>query len=257
MKRLLCGICLSILTGCTVSTHILAQTKENIKNLVEVTEYVDDFYETKIGSETENWYGIGENRNGDKVSGQLLKIDGLIYFSILFSPGLNLGCAVEQESTMEIKLTNSAIVEFIYINDTKCDNFGSLLFLPISVDELINESDQEEKQIMSNTLLEHMVLKHMDAKMDLLKKYDWEIIRIRGSEGYTDFKPNYSPGKGIWNLDSDSLKNKLKKPKLYFQRYYNQTGYGDGAWAVSDNKLQKIQNPEQFFRQHLIAIDQK
>jgi hypothetical protein len=253
MKRLQLLIPILIfLMNCVFSTAILAQTKDNNESLVEVTEHVDDFYETIMFSETEIWYGFGKKRNGDKVSGKLRKTGGVIYFTLLFSSGQNFGCAVERKSKMEIKLTNSSIVEFIYIEDTTCDNFLGLSFIPLSIDELINESDQEEKQITANTMLEHM-----DAKMDLLKKYDWEIIRITGTEGYIDFKPNHSKGVGMWGLDSDSLKNEIKNPKLYLQRYYHQAGFGDGAWAVTNNKLQKIQSPEQFFRQHLIAIDQK
>ncbi len=253
MKRLLLLIpVLIFLTNCVVSTAILAQTKDNIENLVEVTEHVDEhvdeFYETRNVTrfiDTEMWYGFGKDKNGYKISGKIFKFDDDIIKFNTSSYNVNLGCI----DTMEIKLTNSKIVEFAQLNDTDCNDFESVTFIPLSRGQIYYLETVADTSYLTD---KQLIIEH---NLNLLKQYDWQIIRIRGSEGYTDFKPNYSNGVGIWGLNSDSLKNKLKKPKLYFQAYYHQIG--DGAWAVSDNKLQKIQNPEQFFRQHLIAIDQK
>ena len=172
----------------------------DIESTVEATVEVDEFDKSKRIL-TETWFDFGTTKGkyGTKISGSIIKANDIIMFSITYYG--NLGCMAEDRSTMSVKLTNGDIVEFIQISKTDCSSdYPSARFLPMS-------KDQFNKLTNINQFTDLAA-----DNLELLRQYDWDTIRLRGTEYHTDIIPN---------------------------------------------KTGKNPNPEQFFRQHLIAIDQK
>ena len=166
---------------------------EQIETSVTATTTVDEFDKSKKIT-TESWTKFGKDNSGRIISGKLIRVDELTVFSISYSG--DLGCFSEYSSTMKVKLANGEVIEFSQISDTDCGDYPTARFIPLTREQL---KDPEYKDVMTDN-------------MELLKNYDWETIRLNGSEYYTDISPNQS---------------------------------------------KKITNPEQFFRQHIIAADKE
>lgn len=164
-----------------------------IETTVKATIEVDEFEKSKR-IKTENWAQFGKDVAGRTINGSLIRVDDLTAFSISYSG--EIGCMSEYTTTLKVKLTNGQIIEFSQVSDTDCGSSPSAIFIPINK-ELGNEPNFNE--LMSDNI-------------DMLKQYDWETIRLNGTEYYTDIKPNPN---------------------------------------------RRIEKPEQFFRQHLIAADKK
>jgi len=159
----------------------------NVKVDVEVDEFSGDKKCT-----TKRWYKFGINNLKYTISGWLFKKTDVIVFYIQYSD--ELGCFSQARSKMLVKLTNGEVIEFTQITDTECGENEIVGFIPVSKDEM-KEGDYKEL---------------MKERIKTLKEYDWETIRLHGTEYYTDIKPNTT---------------------------------------------NSIDNPEQFFRQHIIAIE--
>ncbi|WP_066757900.1 hypothetical protein [Crocinitomix algicola] len=162
-----------------------------INSTVKATVEVDEFEKTKKIT-TERWSRFGVNNVSETISGYLFRVDDLTVFSITYSG--DLGCLSEYSTTMKVKLTNGNVIEFAQISDTECGDNETARFIPLTRDQLKDESFQSI----------------LDENIEQLKQFDWETIRINGSEYYTDISPK---------------------------------------------KSGKVPNPEQFFRQHIIAAD--
>jgi len=167
----------------------ITEIESNVKATVEI----DEFSKAKK-IRTENWTKFGKNPFGGTINGSLAKVDDFTVFIISYSG--NLGCLSEYDSTMKVKLTNGEIIEFSQISDTDCGDNPSARFIPLTREQL---KDPDLKDLLKDNL-------------EILRQFDWETIRVQGTEYYTDISPNVS---------------------------------------------RKMENPEQFFRQHLIAVDKK
>ena len=165
----------------------------DIESTVEATVEVDEFENSKKIT-TENWSKIGKDKAGNTISGNLLRVDKLTVFTISYTG--DSGCFSENRTTMKVKLTNGEIIEFVQLSDTECGDYPTVRFIPLTIDQM---KDPDLYSILADNL-------------DVLRQYDWETIRINGTEYYTDIRPNPS---------------------------------------------QRVEKPEQFFRQHLIAADRK
>lgn len=130
---------------------------------------------------------FGKNEHGSIINGSLIRVDDLTLFTISFSS--DLGCLSEYSSTMKIKLTNGEIVEFSQISDTDCGDYPTARFIPLKKEQL---KDPNFKALMGDNL-------------DLLKQFDWETIRIQGTEYYTDIVPN--------------VFRKIEKPEQFFRQH--------------------------------------
>ncbi len=160
---------------------------------VSATVEVDEFNKSKK-IQTESWTRFAENTLRNYISGSMLKVNDITVMLLSYSG--DLGCLSEYNSTLKVKLTNGEIIEFSQISDTDCGDFPSANFIPITREQ---QKDPNFQEILEENL-------------KLLANYDWETIRLNGSEYYTDLVPRTS---------------------------------------------NKISNPEQFFRQHLSAINSK
>lgn len=158
----------------------------DIETTVEATVEIDEFEKTKK-IRTESWSKFGKNKLGRIISGNLIRVDDLTVFSISYSG--DLGCMSEYNTTMKVKLTNGEIIEFAQISDTDCGDYPTARFIPIKKEQL---KDPNFKSILKDNL-------------ELLKQYDWETIRINGSEYYTDIIPNPS--------------RKMEKPEQFFRQH--------------------------------------
>ncbi len=158
----------------------------DIESTVEATVEVDEFDKSKK-IRTESWSKFGKNKLGRTISGSLIRVDDLTVFSISYSG--DLGCMSEYSTTMKVKLTNGEIVEFSQISDTDCGDYPTARFIPLKKEQL---KDPNLKNLMADNL-------------DLLKQYDWETIRINGSEYYTDIIPNPS--------------RRMEKPEQFFRQH--------------------------------------
>lgn len=158
----------------------------NVKAIVTV----DELEGTK-SIYTDSWYNFGSNELEKSISGSIRSVDGLITINLTYYGDL---CLVQGGSMASIKLTNGDIIKCIFIDETNCNGSSTGgYFAPLDHDQ-VNATNY--KSIMEDNI-------------NLLAKYDWELIRIQGKEYYTDIHPK-----------------------------------------VSD----KIDHPEQFFRQHISAI---
>lgn len=165
-----------------------------IETTVKATVKVDEFKNSKTIL-TEKWRNFAIDKVGNFISGSLLQTPELLGLSITYSG--DLGCLSEYSGKMEVKLANGDIVEFFQISDTDCSSsFQTASFIPTSREDM---KKTNFKQIH-------------DDNIELLKQYDWALIRLYGSKYNTTLTPN-------------TTKNILK--------------------------------PEQFFRQHIIAAEQK
>lgn len=173
-----------------------------IETTVKASVSVDEFSKHKR-IETETWFSFGKYDAGRKINGQVVLVadpnNGVLseLYSVMITVSGMTGCLSKNSSTMQVKLSNGEVVEFIQVTSTECGDNPSVGFVPANLAELDNPE---------------MFLQKMNNNLDLLRQYDWETIRIRGTKGYIDFKPN---------------------------------------------PTQKAPNPEQFFRQHLVAAQNK
>jgi len=152
-----------------ISNKAVTYIESNVKATVEV----DEFEKTKKIT-TETWKSFGKNTLNKTIYGSLFRLDDLTVFTILYTG--DLGCLSQHSSTMKVKLTNGQIIEFSQISDTKCGDFTSAKFIPLTREQL--------KIADYKTLL--------NENLEILKQFDWETIRIHGSEYYTDITPNPS-----------------------------------------------------------------
>ena len=131
-------------------------------NTVEATIEEDEFTGNKW-IETDLWDRFAANTNGTNLSAYFqVNFNGAVQLRARWNK--NLGCFIKYESTLEVKLVNGTIVEFVFIDDTFCSDYESVVFAPLPSE--------------SNSILEN------------LQTYDWEMIRITSSSKKTDFKPN-------------------------------------------------------------------
>ncbi len=157
-----------------------------ILNTVKATIEVDQFDKTKIIT-TDNWLNFGIDKLDHHISGNLISVDDLTVFAITYDG--NLGCMAEHSTTLKVKLTNGKIIEFSQISNTDCGRNASAKFMPLKKEQI---KDPNFKNLMIENLT-------------LLEQYDWEAIRIKGSEHQIDIKPN--------------LSSEIEKPEQFFRQH--------------------------------------
>lgn len=157
---------------------------------VKATVEVDEFNKSKK-IKTETWTRFGENKFKSYISGSIIKIDDLTVFIISYSG--DLGCLSEYDGSLKIKLTNDEIIECAQISDTDCGDYPSAKYLPLTRDQL---KDSDYKEIIHENI-------------NLLQTHDWEMIRLKGTEYYTDIYPRSS--------------KKIEKPEQFFRQHLSAT----------------------------------
>ncbi|MEN2282225.1 hypothetical protein AAGF08_08805 [Algoriphagus sp. SE2] len=168
------------------------QNPTEIESTVKVSVVADEFTGDKLKT-SDVWLVFGENEpTRNTISGYAFQKSSIPVFYLRYSG--DLGCMSQLRSTMMVKLTNGEVIEFTQITDTECGDAETVGFIPATKEQI--ESGDYEVFVLEN--------------IEQLKSYDWETIRISGTEYYSDLKP------------------KVNK---------------------------KIPNPEQFFRQHIIALE--
>ena len=160
-----------------------------IESNVEVDKKKDEF-SGEVSVTTKNWVAFGTNSTYNMLSGYVFQKATVPVFYFIYTG--DLGCMSKYRSTMKVKLSSGDIIDFIQITDTECGENELVGFMACTKDDLNNDY----KSVI-------------DDNLKLLKAYDWETIRIQGTEYYTDIKPRTT---------------------------------------------RKIEKPEQFFRQHIIAL---
>ena len=91
-----------------------------------------------------------------------------------FTISNNIGCLSEYEGRALIKLTDGTIIEGIQIGSTDCSAPLSARYIPITREE--SKSDEG--------------IELMKERIEVLKATPIETIRIYGTKGKADFKPN-------------------------------------------------------------------
>ncbi|WP_088339623.1 hypothetical protein [Robiginitalea sediminis] len=163
-----------------------------IETTVMATVEVDDFSGKKSAS-TETWNSFARGPLTSLSGSAYMTETGIISFPFIVSG--DLGCLVKWQSTMQIKLSNDAVVTLTYISDTDCGDV--VLGSWVALEPTDAENPNFESIISENN--------------ELLKTYDWVKIRVTGSDVYADLEPR--------------------------------------------NSNRSMPNPEQFFRQHIIALE--
>ncbi len=129
---------------------------------VEATIIEDEFTGEKY-TETDLWNRFATSTNGTYLAAYFQNNDkGAVQLRVRWNK--NLGCLIQYESTLGVKLSNGTIVEFLYIDKTFCDDWEAVVFAPLA---------KKKNGILEN-----------------LQTYDWEMIRITADSKKTDFKPN-------------------------------------------------------------------
>ena len=144
---------------------------------------------------TKSWDKIGNSNLKRKLTASMKYYNEGIYGLSVFFP-VDLGCMSSHSSKLQVKLVNGDVVEFSYVSKTDCGDYVTGTFVPLTDEEIRMPNAKET----------------LKSNIDKLATYDWESIRITGSEYYSTIKPN---------------------------------------------KTKKITNPEQFFRNHILAIRSK
>jgi len=157
-----------------------------VESTVKATVEIDEFSKSKK-TRTESWSKFGKNKLGRTISGSLIRVDDITVFTISYYG--DLGCLSEYNSTMKVKLTNGEIIEFSQISDTDCGDYPTARFIPIKKEQT---KDPNFKDLLADNL-------------EILKQFDWETIRIQGTEYYTDIIPNVS--------------RKIEKPEQFFRQH--------------------------------------
>jgi hypothetical protein len=140
---------------------------------VEVVSSTDEFSNV-ITKTTDAWSSIGESKNKNRLTAYM-KYTGEILFLYLLLPA-DLGCLVEKQSKLEVKLKNDDVVQFIYYNKTDCGRYSNGAFLPLAKEDLTNTD-------FKNIMLENI---------EKLKSSPWNAIRLTGSEYFTNILPRNS-----------------------------------------------------------------
>jgi hypothetical protein len=160
-----------------------------IQKNVTVRVNTDDFTGVQRIT-TGNWGNFGKAKHDSslKISGNLVKADGIIAFDIFYQE--DLGCIEDGISTMNVKLINGEIINFINISND-CKSSQTFRFLPMKREDF---NDENFKKII-------------EVNLAKLQKSDWEVIRITGAEFYVDIIPNKTPV--------------IKEPEQFFRQHIN------------------------------------
>lgn len=142
--------------------------------MVKTTVEVDEFDNSKTFT-TERWSRFAQDEARGTLSAMLLLVDeGVISLGVFYTK--DLGCLSQNRSTLEVKLANGEVVEFTQFSRTDCSNSPSAFFIPVGADELKSLSVEEVKTLVAE-------------RYAAMKEHDWSIIRLRGTNYYTDLKP--------------------------------------------------------------------
>ena len=151
MKVLIISTLLLISYSC-FSQIINEEYLEGLRNgTVEATIIEDEFTGKKV-IETNLWDRFTTSTNGTYLSAWFqVDQDGAVQLRVRWNK--NLGCFItavspfEYENTLEVKLNNGNIVEFVYIDKNFCSEYEAVAFAPLPFE--------------SNSILEN------------LQTYDW------------------------------------------------------------------------------------
>ncbi len=166
------------------SRKLLGKVKTKVK--------VDQFDNSKTIT-TDSWLEFAADKGNYTVNASMGKFEDYTYLKLAYSG--DLGCLSQHSSMLKVKLSSGDIVEWLQISNTICGQTAYANFVPVTQQDMKKQKEDFDEIISHN--------------LGLLEAYDWETIRIIGSDHYTDVFPSTT---------------------------------------------KKLNNPEQFFRQHLAAI---
>ena len=126
---------------------------------------------------TETWRYIGKNEVNGKLSAEMYCIDGLWAVGILITS--DLGCLSEYSGKMQVKLEDDTIIEMAQISNTECDDIATAKY--IVVDRDMTKSDSEA-----------LLNAEVSANIQKLSTMNWKLIRVHGTDYWSDFFPNSS-----------------------------------------------------------------
>lgn len=151
-------------------TNSISAQRDAVKTSVK-----EDKFEGTNTVVTEMWQNFGIATTGHRLSGMIHKNDqtDVIFLSIFFTG--DLGCLVQQRSTLSVKLSNDEIIEFTQLSKTDCSRTPTAVFVPLKESDL-NLPAENYKQIVNDNI-------------EQLKKYEWTIIRLSGGDYHTNIEP--------------------------------------------------------------------
>ncbi len=176
---------LSFIVLLTLINPLFAQ-RDEVKTTLE-----QDKFEGTNTVTTEMWQNFGKASSGYRLSGMITKNDktDVIFFRIFFTG--DLGCLSQSSSKLSVKLSNDEIIEFTQLSKTDCSKAPIAVFVPLK------ESDLDLPEEVYNQIATDNV--------EQLKKYEWTIIRLSGSEYYTNIEPE--PTRRIKNPEQFFIKH--------------------------------------------------
>jgi len=143
---------------------------------------------------TEYWLNFGVDKSRGFLSGNISYMEseygGFYYLSLMFTG--KIGCSLKYGKLL-IKLKNGELIEMINTSDIDCGMFKGIYF-----------GSGELGQDVYNMPIEEVV-KLQESIFNSLLEDEWELIRLWGSDYYTDIYPNET--------------RKIKNPSAFFQKH--------------------------------------
>ena len=138
-------------------------------------ERVEDAMTGDVRITTPVWRQFGKSEIGGILSGNLMYAMDMLLWEI--SINTDLGCLSEYSSKILVKPMDDSIVEFSQISDTDCSDYATARFVALTRDETKGNDLELVKSLNAD-------------RMDQLLGHEWKMIRIHGSEYYSDYFPS-------------------------------------------------------------------
>jgi hypothetical protein len=142
-------------------------------NKITTSVHIDEFSnDTTITTSKTKDFGYDDFRHF--ISGYVSYSNNKTWIHITYKG--DLGCLSEYRSSLTIKLSSGDIVECAQVSNTDC-----------------NSSSIQKATFILASRAEIDADEWMDAiriNRELLRMYDWELVRLQGTEYYSDLKPH-------------------------------------------------------------------
>ena len=138
-------------------------------------ERIEDAITGDVRIQTPNWWQFGKSEIGGNLSGNLIFLQNMLVWDVTINS--DLGCLSEYSSKILVKLADDSIVEFSQLSDTDCSDSASARFIALTRDELKGDNIDIIESLSSE-------------RMEQLLSLEWKMIRVHGSEYYSDYFPN-------------------------------------------------------------------
>jgi hypothetical protein len=138
-------------------------------------ERVEDAMTGDIRISTPTWWQFGKSEIGGTLSGSLMYAMDMLLLNV--SIDRDLGCLSKYSSKILVKLADDSIVEFSQLSDSDCSDAASARFVALTRDEMKGNDVGLVKSLNSE-------------RMETLLSHEWKMIRVHGSEYYSDYFPH-------------------------------------------------------------------